>query len=136
MLFRSIEFAREEKIDRVVWSRDRSPTPRFTDRVATRYTIETSLDGTMWRRVASSDDRLAMGTKIPGGTIYSTTGLRADDAGKIAKLIEQRKSLETQIGSATGAAMVYAGRFVAAPETRRMNRGDPTQPREIGRAHV
>jgi hypothetical protein len=114
-----------------VWSRDRSATPRFTDRVATRYTIETSLDGKTWRRAASSDDRLAMGTTIPGGTIYSTTGLRADDAGKIAKLIEQRKSLETQISSAAGAAMVYAGKFVAAPETHRMNRGDPTQPREV-----
>ncbi len=52
-----IEFAKIERIDRVVWSRDRTNPPRYFDRIATDYLVEVSTDGKVWQPVASSDDR-------------------------------------------------------------------------------
>ena len=52
-----IEFAKIERIDRVVWSRDRTNPPRYFDRIATDYLVEVSVDGKAWQPVASSDDR-------------------------------------------------------------------------------
>ena len=53
----TIEFAKIERIDRVVWSRDRTNPPRYFDRIANDYLIEVSSDGKAWQPVASSDDR-------------------------------------------------------------------------------
>ena len=53
----TIEFAKIERIDRIVWSRDRTNPPRYFDRIANDYLIEVSIDGKAWQPVASSDDR-------------------------------------------------------------------------------
>lgn len=60
-----LELAKPERIERVVWSRDRSPSPRYDDRVATEYRIEVSRDGTAWVAVASSADRQKSGSSAP-----------------------------------------------------------------------
>jgi hypothetical protein len=88
-----VEFANVQRIDHVVWSRDRSGSggPRFTDRLATGYHIDVSRDGEQWQTVSSSKDRA---TSSPVGP------------------------------------QVYAGTFQTPGPTRRMHRGDPTQPRE------
>ena len=127
-----IEFAKTETIDRVVWSRDRDNVPRYNDRVPTRYRIELSTDGRAWQTVASADDRLASGTKIPGGVIFSTDGIPARQTNQLAPLLARRSALETQFATATAATpMIYAGRFTKPGDTRLMHRGDPMQPREI-----
>ncbi len=125
-----LEFAKAEMIDRVAWSRDRDNVPRYNDRLATRYRIEVSNDGATWQPVANSDDRLAFGTKSPGGVTYSAEGLPPADAALLAELLAVRKKLEADIAAATTFPMVYAGRFVKPGDTFRMHRGDPMQPRE------
>ncbi|NDD41006.1 MAG: DUF1549 domain-containing protein, partial [Verrucomicrobia bacterium] len=70
-----IEFAKTETIDRVTWSRDRDNVPRYNDRLATRYRIEVSTNGTAWQTVATSDDRQPFSTKAPTGITYSAEGL-------------------------------------------------------------
>ena len=125
-----IEFAKSETIDRLVWSRDRDNVPRYNDRLATRYRIEISRDGTAWQTVATADDRLAFGTKIPGAVIYSTDGMMPAEAGQLAGLLAVRKKLETDITATTTLPMVYAGKFVTPTDTFRLHRGDPMQPRE------
>lgn len=67
----TLEFPRVERIDRVVWSRDRDPTPTYSDRVATKYEIHISRDGSAWQRVASSADRASSSTSIYAGKLVS-----------------------------------------------------------------
>ncbi|GDY23164.1 hypothetical protein LBMAG56_45110 [Verrucomicrobiota bacterium] len=127
-----LEFAKTETIDRIVWSRDRDVAARFNDRVPTRYRIELSTDGRAWQTVASADDRLAIGTKIPGGVIFSSVGISTNQSSSLTALLARRAALETQLAAVAPATpMVYAGRFTKPGDTRRMHRGDPMQPREI-----
>ncbi len=66
-----LRFPRAVRLDRVVWSRDGLPVPRFADRTPTAYRVEVSLDGTEWRVVA----RREAGTPAPIGRF--TAGTRA-----------------------------------------------------------
>ena len=116
-----LEFAEPAKIDAVVWGRDQSATPRFEDRVATRYRVETSLDGTTWQLVASSDDRLARGSALPVKPQVS------HDAGELRKQLAQ---MDEQLAAISRPAMVYGGKMTSPAATHRFHRGDPTQPRE------
>jgi hypothetical protein len=65
----TIEFAKPETIDRVVFSHDRSakqdaPIPGLGQFVA-EYTVETSLDGKTWTKVADSFDRAPAHPGLP-----------------------------------------------------------------------
>ena len=51
-----LEFAKSERIEKIVWGRDREGT--FKDRLATRYRIEAAQDTNAWELAASSDDRV------------------------------------------------------------------------------
>ena len=126
-----LEFAKVETIDRVAWSRDRDNVPRYNDRLATAYRIEVSLDGSAWQTVATAEDRLPLGMKVPGGVIYSHAGVSPAEAAPLASLLAERKKLEAEIAAATSFPTAYAGRFVKPSDTFRMHRGDPTQPREV-----
>lgn len=125
-----IEFAKVEMIDRVQWSRDRDNVPRYNDRLPTHYRIEVSRDGVSWQTVASAEDRLGFGTKVPGGVIYAADGAAGADAARLGGLLATRKQLEAAITGATKFPMVYAGRFGKPGDTHLMHRGDPMQPRE------
>src|SRR6185436_618223 len=58
-------------------------------------------------------------------------GLSSNDLARAKKLHAERTELETRIAEITKSPMVYGGTFAAKPEaTRRLNRGDPMQPRE------
>lgn len=61
-----IELPRVERIQRVVWGRDREG--RFIDRLPVRYRIEVATEPGVWRVVASSEDRLppASGESVIG----------------------------------------------------------------------
>ncbi|MFO0810777.1 MAG: DUF1553 domain-containing protein [Gemmataceae bacterium] len=111
-----VEFAGPARIDRVVWSRDRTEPPRYKDRVATEYRIEVSDDGATWTTVATSADRLRRGAP-------AATAERSD-------LLARRTSLTKQIADLTRTPAVYAGRMTAPSATYRLHRGDPMQPRE------
>jgi hypothetical protein len=85
------DFGKNYEIDRVLWSRDRSEPAKYTDRVATQYTISVSVDGMQWECVSDSSDRETTSLEYP---------------------------------------RIYAG-VLGTPETvYRLQRGDPTQPRE------
>ena len=125
-----LELPATETIERVVWSRDRSPEPKYADRVATRYEIALSTDGVTWTVVASDLDRRRFGDAtapaddLPAVTIPGSAADPASPAGRIAALKGELASLER-------GPMAYAGRFVEPGPTYRMFRGDPTQPREV-----
>ena len=55
-----LQFAQPESIHRIVWGRDRNR--KFNDRLPVQYQIDVSLNGSDWTTVASSADRVPMGT--------------------------------------------------------------------------
>jgi hypothetical protein len=121
-----LEFPREVPISEATWGRDQSATPRYEDRLATRYRIEVSRDGEQWQTVATSDDRLPHGTPLPGGRLVT-----ADNRGdRLATLLEQRSDLARDLTAASQVPRAYAGTLSEPGVTRRLHRGDPTQPRE------
>jgi hypothetical protein len=60
-----IDLPAEAEIDRIVWSRDRTASPLYVDRVPTKYVVSVSLDGKLWRHVAASGNRLPFGSPRP-----------------------------------------------------------------------
>ena len=125
-----LEFNEPQRIDRVVWSRDRDDVPRFDDRVATKYRIEVSRDGQVWQLVASSDDRLPYKTKVPDGITYSVEGASPEVVNRLPALLQKRRDLQDRIAQVATIPVVYAGQFVPPAPTHRLHRGDPLQKRE------
>ncbi|HEV3342690.1 MAG TPA: DUF1553 domain-containing protein [Pirellulales bacterium] len=139
-----LEFAEPVEIERVVWSRDRSPRPQYSDRLATVYEIAVSIDGTRWQTVASSADRLdyeptsraaqarpTLGQKQDATAVDTPARLSADEVARAAALQQQRKDLAARIASLSSADQkVYAGLFTPPPKTFRLHRGDPMQPKD------
>ena len=122
-----IEFPIVQKIDRIVWGRDH--TGRYSDRVATEYQIETSLNGKEWQTVASSADRLPF-AKGKVENSYDFKGL-PDEEANIAKVnLNRIQSLGKEREQLLSANKVYSGTFFQPPATHRMYRGDPTAPKE------
>ena len=124
-----LELSATETIDRVVWSRDRSPEPKYADRVATRYEIALSTDGVDWTPIASDLDRRPFGdsTTAPDDSpAAAPPGSVADPASVAGKI----SALKVELATLDRGPMAYAGRFADPGPTFRMFRGDPTQPRE------
>src|SRR5205085_6230973 len=104
---------------------DRSVPRRYNDRVATQYQVEVSLDGTTWTTVASSADRLAYGTPLPGGPfLYESVEQRK----WIDEQVTKRDSLAQQIAGLSQAPLAYCGQMTTPGSTRLLRRGDPMQP--------
>jgi mono/diheme cytochrome c family protein len=104
-------------IDRVSWSRDRTPEPRYSDRVATQYTLSVSADGERWTVVADGSDRrdrnAAAATEDPGSAFR-----------------EHLKELEQKMQSLRAGPQVYAGKMAVPEPVHRFHRGDPMSPKE------
>ena len=124
-----LEFTEPREISEVRWSRDRATPPQYADRVATQYTIETSLDGQTWTAVASSGDRLPYGMTVPGGRLIRAEG--ADAQLRFADLQTRRATLAKELAPLIEKPKAYAGQFVNPGPTYRLNRGDVSQPKEV-----
>jgi hypothetical protein len=118
------ELPRAVEIDKVVWGRDREE--KFQDRLATRYRIDVSLDGKAWQVAASSDDRPAFGKPAT-----PPTGLSATDRTDWNRLTQRAKTVRNRIATLLRSNLIYAGRFTPPEQTYRLDRGDPTQKREL-----
>lgn len=123
-----IEFAREERIERLVWGRDREG--KFKDRLATDYLIEVADATGEWHAVADSGDRQKFAPKATKPVAFSTKGLSKAEASEAATLMKERDSLEATLKAAENAQRVFAGAFRAPDEIHLLNRGDPEQPKE------
>jgi hypothetical protein len=126
-----IELQKQERIQRIAWSRDRSDAKKpFSDRLVASYRIETSMDGETWKPVAGSGDRLPQMYAQKTASIPTLYDVPLDAAADFAKLSAERAQLSAQIQKLSVLPMVYAGVFEQPGPTKRNHRGDPTQPRE------
>ena len=125
-----LELPEAEEVSRVVWSRDRSPKPEFTDRLATRYEVSLSLDGKEWRTVAGDSDRLPHDYVHATGPITAAAELSPNELAEMESLTAVVADLQKKLDALKTLPMAYAGQFVAPGKTHRFFRGDPTQPRD------
>ena len=127
-----LELPEVEEVSRVVWSRDRSPKPEYTDRLATEYEISLSLDGTEWTTVATHADRLPADYVHAAaiGPITTAAGLSPNELAELESLKEHVAGLLKRLEAPSTLPKAYAGSFVKPPKTHRFFRGDPVQPRE------
>lgn len=126
-----IEFAQRERIDRIVWSRNRSSrAPKLDDHLVTEYEVDVSLDGREWRRVASSRDRLGQEYRLATPVLPTLSTVPRKQAEKIERLATERRALQQDISRQFDFPPVYAGSMREPGPTFRFNRGDPLSPRE------
>jgi hypothetical protein len=125
-----LTFPRAERIDRVVWGRDREGI--FTDRVPTQYRIEVATEADAWRLVASSDDREPFPGRIdrPAGPLYRFDSVPAAQADQGRQWLARLEQARRERAALTNRPRVYAGTFASPDPTHRLHRGDPMQPRE------
>jgi hypothetical protein len=123
-----LAFREPALVHRVAWSRDRSPSPKFSDRVATRYEIAVSDDGQAWKTVASDKDRIPHGSDAGRADDFSrlSPNERAEAESLAARVAETEKKLK----SLKEVPTAYIGQFAAPEKTHRFFRGDPMAPRE------
>lgn len=122
-----IELPESATVDCVVWARDREGA--FRDRLATRYQIELSEDGALWRIVANGDDRQTYDPQAEPADAMGLENLPPAIAEQIGQLREQISSLDKQIDE-LAPRQVYAGTFSKPEPTHVLYRGEPLQPRE------
>ena len=128
-----LEFSKPQRIDRVVWSRDRGDAKNgkvYDDRVPLAYRIEVSLDGTKWRTVAGSFDRLASEYRQRIKSLPTLGMVPKEQSAEISKLVARRAKLAAELDELTVFSSAYAGKFQQPGPTFRLNRGDPMQPKE------
>lgn len=123
-----IELAQRSEVSRIVWARDR--LGNYSDRLATQYVIEVSLDQETWLTVASSADRAAFSKEVDSGPNYDFDSFPPEQAAEgrktlaeIQRLVAKRKQLET-------GELAYAGTFSQPGPTHRLYRGEPDAKRE------
>ncbi len=126
-----LELPTTETVDHVEWSRDRSPEPKYFDRIALRYQISLSTDGNSWQTVASDWDRLPQGAVAPASSNEDAAATlppsdSADAQGRAGRIA----ALKNELADLSRGPRAYAGRFTEPETTFRLFRGDPTQPRE------
>jgi len=121
-----LEFDSPRAIGRIEWARDRDG--QVVDRIATNYVIESSLDGTTWEILASSDDRQSFqGTLDPTAFL---TKLGAADAEVARELLANITDKDARISSLETGTPAWIGNFSQPGKTFRLYRGDPMAKRE------
>jgi mono/diheme cytochrome c family protein len=123
-----LEFETPQEIARVAWSRDRSPSPQYSDRLATRYEVAVSLDGVAWRVVASHVGRIPPNTDVPAAEQLAR--LSPNERTEAEALQATLGDLDKRLASLKQPRKAYIGDFRQPPPTRRLFRGDPMAPRE------
>ncbi len=126
-----IEFAQVERVDRMLWSRNRSDrVPNLDDHLVTGYRIEVSVDGRAWTRVASSDDRLGDAWRKRVPIIPTLSFVTPGRASAVGQLVAERRPLRVEVKRLIDFPPVYAGKLREPGPTFRLHRGDPLSPRE------
>ena len=121
-----LDFQQPQSIQRIVWGRDRSGA--IKDRLATRYSIESSLDAVQWKTLASSQQRRPFeGEKAPNDFVVKLSSKNADRA---KALLTRSAILKTQIEELRDGPKAWVANLSKAPVTHRLYRGEPTQKRE------
>nr|MBC8289155.1 DUF1549 domain-containing protein [Planctomycetota bacterium] len=124
-----LEFSKPQKINRIVWARDR--LGKYRDRVATKYRIEVGIEPGKWQTIASSKTRKPFNPNPkPTEPTYSFEGVPAELARQGQVWLAELKLLQNEKTALSATQIVYAGTFSQPGPTHRLYRGDPLAKRE------
>lgn len=123
-----IELPEPSLITSIEWSRDRQG--KYTDRVATGYRFEISLDGQQWQVVASSDDRVPFQSPVKIALQYRFDGVPASERELAEQKLLQLQAYKAELSKLNSRTIVYAGTFTSPEVIYRLYRGDFNAPRE------
>jgi len=123
-----IELPEPSLITSIEWSRDRQG--KYTDRVATGYRFEVSLDGQQWQVVASSDDRVPFQSPVKIALQYRFDGVPASERELAEQKLLQLQAYKAELSKLNSRTVVYAGTFTSPEVIYRLYRGDFNAPRE------
>ncbi|MEN9678409.1 MAG: hypothetical protein RIS76_4305 [Verrucomicrobiota bacterium] len=123
-----VEFPQARLINRVLWGRDRNG--EFSDRLATRYLLEAADDSGDWRTLAGSEDRTNFVADGPVGDPFSAAASQDGEPEESQELRRERKSIQSALATTDVGRKAFAGLFRTPDTIRRLNRGDPEQPKE------
>ena len=125
----TLELKAAVTIDRIVWSRDRGETPpNFADRVASDYTLETSVDGTTWKFAAGSQDRVPV-SAVAGGTLWLLRpGLKPTAASRLEEREKELAGLRAEVAGLGRGKTAYTGRLSNPGPPKQFQRGGPPPP--------
>ena len=123
-----IELPEPSLITSIEWSRDRQG--KYTDRVATGYRFEISLDGQQWQVVASSDDRVPFQSPVKIALQYRFDGVPASERELAEQKLLQLQAYKAELSKLNSRTVVYAGTFTSPEVIYRLYRGDFNAPRE------
>jgi mono/diheme cytochrome c family protein len=127
----TLELRDPVRINRIVWSRDRGEMPpNYADRVASDYTLETSVDGVTWQFAAGSQDRVPASALAAGTPWLPRPGIEPAEATRMEALEKQLGQLRAEVAGLGQGKTAYIGRLTQPGPTKRFHRGDPLQPRE------
>ena len=121
-----LELLQPAKVSRIEWARDREG--KFSDRLATRYVIEGSMDGSGWQPLAGSESRRPFGGKVDPKAFLA--GLKPADAARARGIINEIAGQKGQISRFTKAHPAWVANFRQPGKTHRLYRGDPMARRE------
>ena len=124
-----IELPEPSLITSIEWSRDRQG--KYTDRVATGYRFEVSLDGQQWQVVASSDDRVPFQSPVKIALQYRFDGIPASERELAEQKLLQLQAYKAELSKLNSRTVVYAGTFTSPEVIYRLYRGDFNAPREV-----
>ncbi|MBL8822267.1 MAG: DUF1549 domain-containing protein [Planctomycetia bacterium] len=113
-----IEWPTPVVIDRIVWGRDRNN--QFQDRLAVKYQLESSLDGSNWKLLCTEADR--MKRPVAKDQQQQSYEMKSHEA-KLASLNTKIRDMESQL-------QVYCGVFKKAEPVHLLKRGDPMMKQE------
>jgi hypothetical protein len=121
-----IELPKPATVSRVVWARDGDGlSPRFRDRLASRYHVLVSLDGKVWTTVASEADRTTIADEIPSELLEQA--LSPAQRREQAALRAEQVRLTRELDSPTPPTVAYVGRFTPPEPIFVLKRGDVMQ---------
>ncbi|MEZ5302973.1 MAG: PSD1 and planctomycete cytochrome C domain-containing protein [Verrucomicrobiales bacterium] len=124
-----LEFAEPQRIDRIVWGRDR--TERFADRLAIDYVIEAAESPGAWKEIATSATREPFSgeTQVPT-TRYEFANFPEPEATEGREWLTELQSAKARRDQLAAAPTAFVGTFSQPGPTHRLYRGDPMAKRE------
>lgn len=123
-------FAEPQRIDRVIWGRDR--LGQYSDRLATQYRIEalvpatTEADSSYWQVLADASDRAPLAD--PAVAFDTAEWLAQSGHPDLREWLDRRQIILGELEPLRVSKQVFAGQFVSPEETFVLLRGDTEQP--------
>jgi mono/diheme cytochrome c family protein len=123
-----VEWTNPERIEAVVWGRDR--LDKYPDRLAVEYRVEAARADGSWQTVATGADRRPYRDAKQKREEPEPSGVMGEEITQWHEARGAVQALEGQLRASVAGPMVYAGTFEEPGPSFRLHRGEAAQPRE------